>query len=151
MSLAFINLGPSELQQPVVEGLSIVAQTLLGGIAIFGVLIAVLSVWKLIGVQESYTDRSDKQSEKMEKLVENMTNTVSKFDKTIDRLIESERHSQEVQQDHMNLLGQMKQAIDTALRDAIIALSRNSGRSYSSPSIPRPDLSRSPDPAGSKE
>lgn len=96
-------------------------EAILGGVALLCLFIAGVSVYKLISVQERYTVRQDKQTEKVNALVEKMTETFSAVNVTLTELTNAERDSQRQAQEHMNLLQQMKQSQDTIIRDAVNA------------------------------
>ena len=101
-------------------GLSLVESSLLGASAVLFLLVAVVSVWRLSGVQDKRADDAEKHSVRMEALADRMLSTISKFDKTIDKLVEAERSSQETQRIQNDILLQMKQSQDTIIRDAVI-------------------------------
>ncbi len=117
------------VKEAVVPALSTLAQTILGAICILSLAVAILAVWKLLNVQEKAADRAEKHNARVEALVSKMTDAVTKFDKTLDRLVESERQSQEVQKEQMNLLLQLKNSFETTIRDALVLAGRYS-RSY---------------------
>lgn len=128
-----------ELVKVAQPALSTLAQTALGAIALVCLAVAVLAVWKLSCVQDRAADRAEVQGERIEKLITEMTKTFSSVDKTLAELIQAERGSQRVQQEQMNLLQQMKNSIDTTIRDAVLANTRYR-RSATPPSggVPRP-------------
>lgn len=122
--LACIAANPVEKAQEQV--FSALAQTLLGVVALLCLGVGIIAVVKLLSVQDKATARIDKQNtridaqtEKMTDLVSKMTETFSGVDRAITELTNAERESQRQAQEHMNLLQQMKNSIDTVIRDAV--------------------------------
>ncbi len=122
--LAFVAANPVEKAQEQV--FSAVAQTLLGAVALLCLGVAIFAVAKLIGVQDKATARIDKQNAKVEKQTEkitelatSLTETLSGVDRALTELTNAERDSQLQAREHMNLLQQMKNSIDTVIRDAV--------------------------------
>lgn len=115
-------------------GLSVIESSILGASAILFLLVAVVAVWRLSKVQDKRAEDAEKHSIRMEALADRMLSTISKFDKTIDKLVEAERASQETQRTQNDILLQMKQSQDTIIRDAVIGSRyRGSSRGPSTP------------------
>ena len=99
--------------------LSTLAQTTLGAVALLSVIVAVFAVVKLSNVQDAATVRAEKAGDKITEVVTGLTGTLAGVDKTIAALTSAEKDSQKVMQDMSNLLQQMKNSIDTVIRDAV--------------------------------
>lgn len=120
MSLA-VTLAQPEVAKVVEPALSTLAQTMLGAVCFLCIVVAGVAVWKLLSVQEKAADRAESHNQRLEVITNKMTDTINKFDKTIDKLVEAEKQSQEIQKDQSQLLSQLKNSFETTIRDALLA------------------------------
>ncbi len=102
------------------QGLSILAQTILGAIAIVCMVVSGFSVWKLSRVQDKRAEDAVASSGRVEAINDKMARAFAEMTKTLDSLVRAEENGQRLQQDQMNLLQQMKNSLDTTIRDAVL-------------------------------
>lgn len=117
--------------------LSTLAQTLLGAICLLAVFIAAAAVWKLSRVQDKRAEDATASSKRVEDVTEKMTKAFGEMTKTVDALVRAVENGQRLQQEQMNLLQQMKNSLDTTIRDVALAGSRY-GRYPSTSAKPPP-------------
>lgn len=130
---------PNAAKDAIGQGLSTLAQTILGAICVVCIGITVLAVWKLLKVQEKAADRAEKATQLMADATNNMTKAFTTFEGTIDQLIDTQKADQQLQREQMSLLQQMKNSIDTIIRDAVLSLRMRSGSPVPSTTPPRPE------------
>lgn len=113
--------------------LGAVAQTALGAIALLSLAVAILAVWKLSSVQDKRAADAKEASERIEKMISNISALQTDTNRTIDSLVQAERTAEHVSREQSLLLAQVKQSIDTTIRDAVL---RRSNSPSPSPELP---------------
>jgi len=116
----------SLLQQEIVAktvepALSTLAQTILGAVCFLCIVVAGVAVWKLLSVQEKAALRAENHNKQLGLLTKSMADTINRFDKSIDKLVEAEKRTQDIQRDQTLLIQQLKNSFETTIRDAILA------------------------------
>lgn len=115
----------ADVGQAVEPALSTLAQTVLGAICVVCLGVACLAVWKLLSVQEKATLRSERHNEGLKALADKMTETLNKFDKTLDRQIQASQQSQELQKEHTRVLTELQTQFVGTIRDIALENTRS--------------------------
>lgn len=117
--------GPDFIEKAAEPALGVVAQTTLGAIAILTTLVATVSVYKLSSVQDSRANDAKQASDKAESLILKMLAVQNDSQRTLDAFVQAERQSEQVSREQTSLLQQIKQSVDTTIRDAILRGARS--------------------------
>ena len=112
--------GPDIIEKAMEPALGVVAQTTLGAIAVLTTLVATVSVYKLSSVQDSRATDAKQASDKAEALILKMLAVQGDSQRTLDAFVQAERQSEQVSREQTSLLQQIKQSVDTTIRDAIL-------------------------------
>lgn len=113
--------GSPEIVQKLAEpALGVVAQTALGAITLVMTAVAVFAVYKVIAVQDKRAADAKESSERIEKIIDKITEFQTETRRTIDSLVLAENAAKDLSREQSMLLTQIKQSLDTTIRDAIL-------------------------------
>jgi hypothetical protein len=134
--LALLSNPADVIPPPVIEGMSLLAQTLIGAVALVSLFVACIGVWVALKQAnakaleaEKYSLRLEKLTEKADKRNERMLSAFSEMEKTVDALVRVGENGERIATEQVKELAKLGAAVDGAIRDAI----RRSGRSYTPP------------------
>lgn len=140
--LAFAGPGSEVVRTGVKAGLGVVESGLLGAFAVMCLVVSGVCVWQLIRVQnkrvadqKQLNDHMERAREKMEGLIEKMTEAFSGHRAALDRLTEAEKAQTETLRDLASKFEGVRTTMDSVIRDAV----RNPyKRSYTPTSTSKP-------------
>jgi hypothetical protein len=118
--LAFLADGPGEVVAKGADAaLGTLAQSVLGAITIVSVAVAIWAVKKLSSVQDERTKDAKEAADKLEKTIERMLDVQGGVTRAIDAVTQSTRAGEQVDREQSIALAQIKQTLETTIRDAI--------------------------------
>ncbi len=109
--------GAAKVAEPV---LSTLAQTTLGAVTLVAVALAVLAVYKLVKVQDQRTKDAQDAIKQYSMLSGRMDGAFNRMTTTIESLVLAENNAQQLQREEIALIQQLKNSIDTTVRDAVL-------------------------------
>lgn len=116
------------VNQAIEPALTTLAQSVLGAITLVAVGVAIWAVKKLSSVQDARAKDAQHSADKAEDLVLKMVTVQGESQRTLDAFVQAERQAEQVSREQTVLLQQIKQQIDTTIRDAVLR-----GRGYTPP------------------
>lgn len=120
MTLLALTGTPEAVEKASEQALGVVAQTALGATALVALAVAVLAVWKLSSVQDKRAADAKEASEKISKMVMDISKFQEETRRTIDALVIAEKSGEQMSREQSGLLVQIKTTLDTTIRDAVL-------------------------------
>jgi uncharacterized protein YlxW (UPF0749 family) len=111
---------PEVVEKLAEPALGVVAQTALGAITLVMTAVAVFAVYKVIAVQDKRAADAKESSERIEKIIDKITEFQTETRRTIDSLVLAENAAKDLSREQTTMLTQIKQTLDTTIRDAIL-------------------------------